>query len=104
MQSLTCTRPLALGFKEFVWRKGDERCERSLAKHIEEPSAKDDPPPAPALAGGFRQVSTKREEANTKMNERYLVGQATQNPFMSANNYANDIEVQMNFLTPQKSC
>ena len=117
MQSLTCTRPLALGFKEFVWRKGDERCERSSkkevkhdeaqikeAQHIEAPSAKDDPPPAPALAGGFRQVSTKREEANTKMNERYLVGQATQNPFMSANNYANDIEVQMNFLTPQKSC
>jgi hypothetical protein len=112
MQSLTCTRPLALGFKEFVWRKGDERCERSSkkeaqhveAQHAEEPSTKDDPPPAPALAGGFRQVSTKREEANTKMNERYLVGQATQNPFMSANNYANDIEVQMNFLTPQKSC
>ena len=68
-----------------------------------EPSTKEDPPPAPALAGGFRQVSTKREEANTKMNERYLVGQATQNPFMPANNYANDIEVQMNFLTPQKS-
>jgi hypothetical protein len=52
---------------------------------------------------GFRQVSTKREEANTKMSERYLVGQATQNPFMSSNNYVNDIEVQMNFLTPQKS-
>ncbi len=74
---------------------------------IEEPSTKEEPSikVEPALAGGgFRQVSTKREEANTKMNERYLVGQATQNPFMPANNYANDIEVQMNFLTPQKTC
>jgi len=35
------------------------------------------------------------------MNERHLVGQSMQNPFMSNSNYANDIEVQMNFLTPK---
>ena len=34
--------------------------------------------------------------------ERYLVGQAIQNPFMPNSNYANDLEVQMNFLTPIK--
>ena len=34
--------------------------------------------------------------------ERYLVGQAIQNPFMPNSNYANDLEVQMNFLTPTK--
>ena len=50
---------------------------------------------------GFRKVSNKREEANEKINERYLIGQATQNPFMTNNNYVNDLEVQMNFLTPQ---
>jgi len=44
----------------------------------------------------------KRETANAKINERYLIGQATQNPFMPNNNYMNDIEVQMNFLTPNK--
>ena len=51
---------------------------------------------------GFHKVSNKREEANEKMNERYLIGQATQNPFMTNNNYVNDLEVQMNFLTPKK--
>jgi len=34
--------------------------------------------------------------------QRYLVGQAIQNPFMSNSNYANDLEVQMSFLTPIK--
>ena len=34
--------------------------------------------------------------------ERYLVGQAIQNPFMPNSNYVNDLEVQMNFLTPIK--
>ena len=34
--------------------------------------------------------------------QRYLVGQAIQNPFMPNSNYANDLEVQMNFLTPIK--
>ena len=84
--------------KELIWRKGDERCERSykalahtsVASHQQQP--------------GFRQVSTKREEASAKMNERYLVGQPNQNPFRPSNNYIEDIEVQMNFLTPQKSC
>jgi hypothetical protein len=36
------------------------------------------------------------------LKERYLVGQAIQNPFMPNSNYANDLEVQMNFLTPIK--
>jgi hypothetical protein len=52
-------------------------------------------------AGGV-QPPNKRETANEKMNERYLVGQPIQNPFMSNSNYANDLEVQMNFLTPSK--
>ena len=119
--------------QELVWRKGEERCERSY-KQVEPRQAEQrqaeqvqaeprqaeqrqaqqvqaEPRQAERVQqaqqvqapDGFRQVSTKREEANAKINERYLVGQATQNPFMSANNYANDIETQMNFLTPQKS-
>jgi hypothetical protein len=113
--------------QELVWRKGEERCERSYkqveqrqaervqAERVQAEQRQAEPRQAePRKAeqvqvervqapDGFRQVSTKREEANAKINERYLVGQATQNPFMSANNYANDIETQMNFLTPQKS-
>lgn len=118
-------RPISIGLKELVWRKGDERCERSYKSLSTTPPSPPHPPspttpspstppsvladesitaaPARHVPDGFRQVSTKREEASAKINERYLVGQATQNPFMSSNNYINDIEVQMNFLTPQKS-
>ena len=44
----------------------------------------------------------RRETANAKMNERHLIGQSLQNPFMPNSNYAADLEAQMNFLTPQK--
>jgi hypothetical protein len=54
-------------------------------------------------AEGFRQNNNKREQANNKINERFLIGKSTQNPFMTSNSYNDDIEVQMNFLTPQKS-
>ena len=108
--------------EELVWRKNEERCERSYRpvpkECIPEPKKQEVPKeyekrPAPiehrTLAqepipdNGFRQISNKREEANSKINDRYLIGQATQNPFMASNNYINDIEVQMNFLTPQRS-
>ena len=99
-------RPLAIGIQELIWRKGDG-CERSAREpSAREPSAMEQDKAVESTRDaidGFRQVTSKREEVNTKMNERYLVGQATQNPFMPSNNYANDIEVQMNFLTPQKS-
>ena len=119
--------------KELIWRKGDERCERSYKALADTSVAQQQPALSaqqqPALSAqqqqalahtsvaqqqalsahpqqqpGFRQVSTKREEASAKMNERYLVGQPNQNPFRPSNNYLEDIEVQMNFLTPQKSC
>ena len=106
------------GIQELVWRKGDERCERSYlkapeaekqAKRVEQAHQRQVPTvQAPAehleqriAPDGFRQVSNKREEASAKINERYLVGQATQNPFMPSNNYIQDIENQMNFLTPR---
>ena len=101
-------------YEELVWRKGDERCERS---YKQAPMQAQGPAQAQRVEqaheaqqmeqrivpDGFRQVSSKREEVSAKINERYLVGQATQNPFMPSNNYIQDIENQMNFLTPQKS-
>ena len=104
-------RPIATGIQELVWRKGDERCQRSYQKQVlaappalavikEEPLQR---VAEPSETESFRQVSSKREEANAKINSRYLVGSATQNPFMPSNNYVNDIEVQLNYLTPQKS-
>ena len=104
-------RPIATGIQELVWRKGDERCQRSYQKEqaIAAPQAAEKEEPLiqrvaePIDTESFRQVSSKREEANAKINSRYLVGSATQNPFMPSNNYVNDIEVQLNYLTPQKS-
>jgi hypothetical protein len=52
--------------------------------------------------GGVTPQLNKREEASAKMNERYLIGQPIQNPFMPNSNYAADLEAQMNFLTPQQ--
>ena len=112
--------------EHLVWRKNNERCERTerhtltqapaiQAQAIQAQAIQAQGPaiqaPAPSPAPlaqvipdhGFRQVSNKREEANAKINDRHLIGQATQNPFMLSNNYVNDIEVQMNFLTPQRS-
>ena len=106
--------------EELVWRKeGEERCQRSykeIPKNQNEPIA-NEPIANESIANGpiandypslqnegFRQVSNKREEAKSKINERYLVGQPNQNPFMPSNNYVNDIENQLNFLTPQKGC
>ena len=116
--------------EELVWRKNEERCERSyrpipkecipepkkqqVPKECEKRPAQEEQEhhqpqeqkrqaPEPIPDNGFRQISNKREEANSKINDRYLIGQATQNPFMASNNYINDIEVQMNFLTPQRS-
>jgi hypothetical protein len=105
-------RPIATGIQELVWRKGDERCQRSYQKQVlaapptlavikEEPRIQR--VAEPSETESFRQVSSKREEANAKINSRYLVGSATQNPFMPSNNYVNDIEVQLSYLTPQKS-
>ena len=128
---------MSAGIQELVWRKGDERCERSYLPTVqaervqaERVQAERQVPTVQAervqakrvqaeqmqahkveqaqqieqriMPDGFRQVSNKREEASAKINERYLVGQATQNPFMPSNNYIQDIENQMNFLTPQK--
>jgi len=96
--------------EEWVWRKeGEERCQRSYKETpLNATTATTTTTTLPTYTTppneGFRQVSNKREEANTKINERYLVGQANQDPFMPSNNYVNDIENQLKFLTPQKSC
>jgi hypothetical protein len=62
------------------------------------------PAPAPAPAPGQvepMKLSNKREEANLKMSERYLVGQLNQNPFMIDHDYLADLEMQNQFLRPQ---
>jgi|LakMenEpi03Aug12_release.lakeMendotaPanAssembly.Ray.scaffolds.fasta_scaffold893519_2 hypothetical protein len=91
-------------YKEVVWRKGEERCERTLIQTVQQAQAVQQ---VQQVQQTVQQVQplrpSKREEANHKLSDRYLVGQANFNPFMPTNNYVNDLEVQMNFLTPQKN-
>jgi hypothetical protein len=45
---------------------------------------------------------TKRENNFERMNQREMVAQTNQNPFLSSN-YLEDLHVQETFLTPQNS-
>jgi hypothetical protein len=107
--------------EELVWRKEGERCERSYRT---EPVAQQTQMQAQQTQAqqtqmqaqqhndmnslhrqepdGFRQNNNKREQANDKINERFLIGTPNQNPFMTSTSYFDDIEVQLNYLTPQK--
>jgi hypothetical protein len=51
---------------------------------------------------GFRQVN-KREDTDKKLAERQMFANVSMNPFLTDNNYANDIAVQNDFLQPQTS-
>lgn len=48
-------------------------------------------------------VSNKREDANTKLSERSMIENISQNPFLSRNNYLEDLQVQDEFLKPKNS-
>jgi|TARA_R110002073_G_scaffold101884_1_gene231375 hypothetical protein len=52
--------------------------------------------------GSERFNETKRENNFEKMNQREMVAQTSQNPFLSSN-YLEDLQVQESFLTPQNS-
>lgn len=46
---------------------------------------------------------TKRELANDKLNQREMIKQVCDNPFLLDNNYIDVINNQQEFLTPQNS-
>jgi hypothetical protein len=104
--------------EEFVWQKtgpaGQEPVQRSLPS--DNPALKKQEEKGLAAEEPFtrmltefqdlkkeQEINTKREDANTKIGERYLVGQPGQNPFMVDNNYLNDLEIQESFLRPKNS-
>ncbi len=45
----------------------------------------------------------RREQSYQQMGERELIAGGAMNPFLSTNNYINDLQVQDKFLTPQNS-
>ena len=52
------------------------------------------------LDNGFR-VSNKREETDKKIAERQMMAQVSMNPYMTHNNYVNDVITQNSFMKPQ---
>ena len=49
---------------------------------------------------GFRQVN-KREDTDKKLSERQMFANVSMNPFLTNNDYVNDISNQNDFLKPQ---
>lgn len=47
--------------------------------------------------------SNKRQNMNDKLNDRYMVQQTNQNPFLVGNTYVQDLDVQEEFLRPKSS-
>ena len=94
--------------EEFVWSTGEK---------YEQSSIKDNPnlqvkrentninvnDTTNSINSEIFRINNKREDANHKLSERYLVGQLNQNPFMINNNYLNDLDNQQHFLIPQNS-
>ena len=101
--------------EEQVWRKG-EKCVRSrkdenpaLTQALDqaldtklntEINMKEDFAPN---IGEFGIASNKREDVNTKLSDRQMLGQVSHNPFLTSTDYVNDLEVQENYLKPQNS-
>jgi hypothetical protein len=53
--------------------------------------------------GEFRKANNKRELVNSKLDERYSIGNIGQNPFNRENNYIKDLENQQKFMIPKSS-
>lgn len=56
-----------------------------------------------SFSGAGFKVSNKREELDSKISDRQLVQQRGFNPFLTDNNYVNDISIRDQFLKPQNT-
>lgn len=88
--------------EHFIWSTG-EKVEKSSKndhpnlKEIKEKTSE------VTIQDEFIKGSNKREVANNKLNDRNMISQIGQNPFMANNNYLHDLDVQQNFLIPKNS-
>jgi hypothetical protein len=55
------------------------------------------------LSGTGFKVSNKREELDSKISDRHLVQQRGFNPFLSENNYVDDMSIRDQFLKPMNT-
>jgi hypothetical protein len=91
--------------EEFVWSTG-EKYEQSSKKdnpNLQVKRENTDINDMNSMNSEIFRINNKREDANHKLSERYLVGQLNQNPFMINNDYIKDLDIQQSFLMPKNS-
>ena len=91
--------------EEFVWSTG-EKYEQSSKKdnpNLQVKREYTDINDMNSMNSEIFRINNKREDANHKLSERYLVGQLNQNPFMINNDYIKDLDIQQSFLMPKNS-
>lgn len=82
---------------EHVWRSG-ERAIRSSKQDV--PQEVDE---TRSIESNLNTTQiNRREKMNGKINERYMIQQVGQNPFLTGN-YMEDLQIQEQFLRPKSS-
>ena len=87
-----------------IWRRG-EPAERSarVKEKIDDVAVADADDVSPVVLALEESVHSKdREKINDKMNDRYLIKQMAQNPFLTGS-YIDDLNIQEQFLRPKSS-
>lgn len=52
---------------------------------------------------GFTRRQTKRDSFNSKLDDREMFTQTSQNPFLAGNSYSHDLQIQEEFLRPRNT-
>ena len=97
--------------EEFVWSTGEKYEQSSIKdnpnlqvkRENTDTNTNDDNINSTNMNNEIFRINNKREDANHKLSERYLVGQLNQNPFMINNDYIKDLDIQQSFLMPKNS-
>ena len=100
--------------ENYVWKKGESpiRSQKKIVK-----SNIIDDPEKLALVETNKEINfrtevnfekqienhSERENLNGKLNDRYLIQQINQNPFLKNNSYIDDLKIQEEFLRPKSS-
>jgi len=99
--------------ENYIWKKG----ESPIKSQKKSKSNIIDNPEKLALAESNKEINFKaevnfekqienhseRENLNGKLNDRYLIQQINQNPFLKNNSYIDDLKIQEEFLRPKSS-
>lgn len=100
--------------ENYIWKKGESPIKSK--KKISKSNIIDNPEKL-ALAESNKEINFKaevnfekqienhseREKLNGKLNDRYLISQISQNPFLKNNSYIEDLKIQEEFLRPKSS-